>query len=568
MEHPPPEGRLLLGMRYRIGEWQLTPRLNEIRRNGEAVRLEPKTAEVLAFLVEQPGAVVGREKLLSAIWPGVVVGDDALTQAIIKLRKALGDPAREPRYIETISKRGYRLVAPVERIEEEAADPPRPGIARAAPTAISGRARWRRFALAFAGASLLGVGLWLYAPQRPPIQPASQTTITAGIAADPVDALPTIAIVPFEALGSGADASYLSRGIAADLLTDVSQLSGLRVITVSRLNGQVTPLARYLVSGSVQRGPERLDINVRLSDAKSGQQLWAERYSRRTRDLFVVQEEITRRLLDELPVRVSEAERRRLSRRYTRNLEAYDFFLRGKAAFLARTRNENDTARAMYLKALQLDPAFARAYAGLALTYTAEYRNQWTGEGMKALDRASELAQTASRIDPEIPEVYGVLAYVSAVARRHDQAIEHLSKAIALDRSYADAYAFMGAVYTHIGQPSRAIPLLRTAMRLNPEAGFIYFMVLGRAYLFQGDTEQAFLNLREALDRNPADLETHVYMAATLVAAGNPQEAKWEAAEIGALQSGFSTEGWLQTSPMTDAGQKQRLVGWMASIGL
>ena len=95
----------------RVGEWEVDPALNELRRGGEAIRLEPKAIEVLRYLAERPGEVVGREALLSAIWPGVVVGDDALTQAIIKLRRALGDDAHSPRYIETISKRGYRLIA-------------------------------------------------------------------------------------------------------------------------------------------------------------------------------------------------------------------------------------------------------------------------------------------------------------------------------------------------------------------------------------------------------------------------------------------------------------------------
>ncbi len=217
---------------------------------------------------------------------------------------------------------------------------------------------------------------------------------------------------------------------------------------------------------------------------------------------------------------------------------------------------------------IELDPAFARAYAGLALAHTDDYRNQWTTDGQGALSRANELAQTALRMDPELPEVYAVLAYVHAVRLQYDEAIKLLRRAITLAPSYGDGYAYLGAVYTHMGRPADAIPLLRTAMRLNPDAGFIYFVVLGRAYLFLGDIEQASINLREALARNPTDLEARVFMAATLVAAGDLSAASWEAVEVRALKPGFAARQWLRTHPMTNADQKQRLINLLAQVEL
>jgi Tfp pilus assembly protein PilF len=222
----------------------------------------------------------------------------------------------------------------------------------------------------------------------------------------------------------------------------------------------------------------------------------------------------------------------------------------------------------MYRKAIELDPTFARAYAGLALTYTADYRNQWTTDHTGAMVKAFELAHTALQIDPHIPEVHGVLGYVHSVRREHPQAIKYLHQAIARDRSYADAYAHLGAVYTHTGQPERTVPLIRIAMRLNGDSGFVYFLVLGRAYFFQNNTEQASINLREALVRNPADLETRVFMAANFVVAGNVEGAKWEVEEIRNLQPGFAISVWLQTSPMTDAAMKQMLISALAQVGL
>jgi tetratricopeptide (TPR) repeat protein len=215
-----------------------------------------------------------------------------------------------------------------------------------------------------------------------------------------------------------------------------------------------------------------------------------------------------------------------------------------------------------------LDPKFARAYAGLAMTYAMDDRLRESTDRSPALDRATELAETARLIDPDIPETYWALGFVQAQSRHHEQALESLQKAIALDRSFADAYALLGGILTYQGQPAKSIPLLRTAMRLNPDGGSLYFLLLGRAYLFVGDTEQALINLRAALMRNPADVETRVYLAAALAAAGERQAAKWEGDEIRSLEPGFSMRRWLETYPMTSTQQRQRLLTLLAEVNL
>lgn len=559
----------MIAIAWQIGEWRVEPAVNGIGRDGETVRIEPKAMELLVFLADRAGQVVSREELLSALWPGVVVGDDALSQAVIKLRKALRDSAKSPRYIETIPKRGYRLVAPAKPVEVDPPRPPEPPpqIDNASPIPLPGRVPSPRLALTAAVvAALLVAAATLYFVNRVEEVPTAEGPSADDLIVDRLTALPTVAVIPFETQADDADQAYLARGIAADLMTDMSRISGLRIINVSA--DAKTSSARYLVSGSLHRASGALKINVRLVDTRSGQLLWAERYERPLRDLVAVEEEIVGQLMSVLPVKISESEKGQLATRYTRNPDAYDHFLRGKAAFLARTQSENETAKAMYGKAIELDPTFARAYAGLAFTYTADYRNQWTTDGPRALARAVELAHTALQIDPKLAEVHGVLGYVHSARREHAQAIKYLHQAIALDRSYADAYAHLGAVYTHIGQPERTVPLLRTAMRLNADAGFIYFLVLGRAYLFQSDTEQASINLREALARNPADLETRIYTAANLVASRRLEDARWEAEEIRHLQQGFATDSWLQTSPMSDVGMQQRLISLLSQIGL
>jgi DNA-binding winged helix-turn-helix (wHTH) protein/TolB-like protein/Flp pilus assembly protein TadD len=552
--------------RLRIGEWSADPESNELRRGGEALRIEPKAMDVLMLLADRVGRVVSREELFAAVWPGVVVGDEALTQTIIKLRKALGDNSRSPSYIETIAKRGYRLIAPVRQSEAVEATPV--GIALALPRQGPARARRNAPWLGWGAGIVLAAAVAVYFLHSIPPAPPMSDAIDAGDGRQP--AWVTVAVLPFESLGADPEQAYFARGISDNLLTDLSRVSALRLI---RESGAATtsPTAqstRYRISGSVQRESETLRINIHLVDTTTKEQLWSERFERPFGDLFAIQDEMVAKLVELLPGKISEVERQRLAKRYTRSLEAYDYFLQGQASFLVRRSEENEKARELYRKALHLDPKFARAYAALAMTYAMDYRLRESAGALPALDRALELAETARLIDPDIPEVYWAIGFVHAQSRRHEQAIESLQKAIELDRSFADAYAFLGGIHTYIGEPAKSIPLLRTAMRLNPNGGYLYFLLLGRAYLFENDTEQALINLRAASMGNPVDVETRVYLAAALVAAGDHLAAKWEADEIRSLEPGFSRHNWLETYPMTSARQRERMLALLAEVEL
>lgn len=546
-----------------IGEWRVDPAANELTRAGTAVRVEPKVMQVLLQLAECAGGVVSRDQLLDAVWPGVVVGDEALTQTIIKLRRALGDDPRAPAYVETIAKRGYRLVARVRRgtnpsVAENAAQATAGASAPLAPTAA--RPGGRRVAVAAIGALLVAAAAVAYL----------MSTAQAPLPLAPIDAYadaPTVTVVPFDSLGNATDQAYLARGIGNDLMTDLSRLAGVRVIRTGAADATASH-ARYVVTGSVQRDGETLRINVYLTDSQTSQQLWSERLERPFLDLFAVQDEISRGLVEVLPSKLLEAAKLQAARRYTRNLEAYDHFLRGQSQFLVRQAGANDAARESYRKAIELDPAFARAYAGLAMTYAIDPRLRWEADATSSLARALELAETARQIDPDLPEVHWALGFVYTQQRRPDLALQSLNKAVALNRSYADAYALMAGIYTYIGDPAKGIPLIRTALRLDPGGGHLYFLVLGRAYFCNGDAEQAVINLREAAMRNPVDLETRIFLAAALVAANDLRAAQWEADEVHALEPAFSLRDWLQTYPMTDGRQQARLRQLLKQVGL
>jgi DNA-binding winged helix-turn-helix (wHTH) protein/TolB-like protein len=247
--------------RLRVGDWIVERDLNQLSAPGKAVRIEPKAMEVLPHLARQPGQVTSREELLAQVWPGVVVGDDSLTQVIIKLRKALGDDPDRPTYIQTVTKRGYRLVASVVPLVEPASSP------------ASRRARRARWMAGAATAGLLvAAGLWWSLGER-----TRHPTHDAGLAAE-VTGAPTLAIAPFQALGKDSFELLLARGITADLLTDLSKSSGLSVIGFSPLDGRAGgeatghAEARYLVSGTVQRIDDRLRLHVHLREQSTGKQ--------------------------------------------------------------------------------------------------------------------------------------------------------------------------------------------------------------------------------------------------------------------------------------------------------
>ncbi|MBU1394810.1 MAG: winged helix-turn-helix domain-containing protein [Gammaproteobacteria bacterium] len=525
--------------------------------------------DVLLLLARRAGEVISREELLATVWSGSVVGDDTLTQAVIKLRKALGDDTRSPSYIETIAKRGYRLIAKVRAGQGDAPVSASRSGERSAPASVS---HTKRLAWAAGLALLIAVaavsyftalGLLRFARELP--APPAVETVAFGN-------MPTITVLSFDSLGEDSP-DYLARGIAADLATDLAQLSEIRVIRApleAGLSGATgtRAVSRYVVSGNVQPGPDNIKINVWLLDAASGRQLWAERYVRPRRDLIALQEEIVDHLVQALAVKVSETEWRRLASSHTRNLKAYDLFLRAYAAHLTHQPDDNRQARELYRQAAALDPGFARAYGGLAMTYANDYRYQWSSAGADALKHAMELANTAREINPDVREVYWVLAYVHMQRHQPAQALQHLKRAIALDPSYADGYGLMGAVYGYAGEPAKALPPLRYGMRLNPDAGYLYYMTVGEAYFFLGETEQALLNLNKALARNPANLETRIFLAATHAARGDAEAAQWAAEEIRMLAPGFALPAWLETSPLTDSSQKRRVIKLLKGYGL
>jgi tetratricopeptide (TPR) repeat protein len=387
-------------------------------------------------------------------------------------------------------------------------------------------------------------------------------------------ARPTVAVVPFSVDGNDAEPRHLARGLTSDLTADLGQLGGLTLIGgLPTGAGEATapaPLSAssYRVLGDIDPAGERIGLRLVLIETASREQLWSRRYHGRFEALPELQLQAALDLAGVLGIEVTAWERHRLARRHSQSAAAYELLLRAQASLLRREAPANRRARILYRRALDQEPEFARAWGGVALTYAADYRNQWTPDPPAALAEARAAAETAVRLDPELPEVLWVLAYVEVQQRNHARALELLDRAIDLSPSFADAYVLKGAVLTYLGDPQEAVPLLQRAIRLDPGTGYLPHLVLGRAY-FQLDAHaEAIASLREAVTRNPSYLESHVYLAAAAVRAGERDLAEWEVLEIRTLDPDFAPAAWLATNPVSDAGQAEDLLGALAEAGL
>lgn len=500
--------------RYYVLGHIVTPGTHEISLGDKVTRIEPKSMAVLVHLLDHAGQVATRDALQGAIWGDVVVGDDSLTNAIIKLRRAFGDDARNPRLIETIPKKGYRLIATVTSTPETS--PPH---------------RMRLSLLAGVAVAVIIGALWVILDRQDP-----DVTTTA-----PPDGRTRVAVAAFANLSGDPAQDYLVQGVERSILTGLAGIS-----QIAALHASENVAADFRLEGSVQRLDDVIRIDTRLLETGSGIIMTAARHELPISEITTIEAKIVAALALEIDL----AQRMAQSRGLTDSLAAYDLFLRARTALLKRDRAGNDRARVFYERAIARDPKFARAYGGLALVHAANYRNGWGEDGPDTLAQAMAMAETALSIQPNLPEQYWVVGYVHTQRRNLPAAEAALNEALQHDPGYADAFALLGGVKTYAGQPAQTLPLLREAIRLRPEAGYLYFLLLGRAYYFLNDCDQALINLTEAAKRNPSNLETHLYLAACLVQRADIVDAEWELQEIYAIAPDFKLATFFETYPM------------------
>ncbi len=438
--------------------------MSSLLRNGVEVSLQRKAFETLCILVEQAGRLVTKEDLLRQVWPDTLVEENNLNKNISLLRKALGECATGESYIETVPRVGYRFATPVAHVASPAAS-----------SAAGNHA----------------------APELPPRK--------------------SVAVLYFENLSGDKEDEYFRDGMTEDVITELEKIKELRLFprsAVLAFRNKPLPAAQvglqlraaFVLEGSIRRAGCRLRITARLSETSTGHSVWAERYDRGMEDVFAIQDEIAQNIALALRVMLTEKEKREIEKIPTSNIQAYDYYLRGRQFFYQMRRQGLEYARQMFARAIAIDSGYARAYAGVAdccsfLYMWFESREDILGEALSASRRAVEL-------DPQSPVAHASLGLAQFLGRNHEEARKEFETALGLCTELFEAYYFYGRSCFAQGQFEKAAALFGQASQANPD-DYQAPSLRGLCFRALGRPEEAREALRDCLQKVEHHLQLH-----------------------------------------------------------
>jgi len=388
----------------------------------------------------------------------------------------------------------------------------------------------------------------------------------------------SVAVLYFENVSGIKEDEYFRDGITEDIITELSKIRGLKIFSrppvLAYRDKQVTPAqigqklrAAYVLTGSVRRSGNRLRISGQLIDTGTDFPLWSERYDRDLKGIFALQDEITQKILTALQVKLTQGEQELLLvHKYPDNLEAYDYFLRGWTYYFRFTKETNTQAQQMFERAVNLDPKFAAAYAGLSIAYLQEWVNQWS-QDPQTLEQVLKLGQRAVALEDSLPLAHTALSWVYLLKKQLEQAIAETERAIALDPNYALGYADLAMFLNLAGQPEEAIGLAEKAMRLDPHYPAFFVSYLGQSYYLLRRYEEAIAAQKRALTLSPDFLYAHAFLAASYSESGRAEEAWAEAAEVLRVSPNFSLEVLWQMLPSRDP-ETDRILAALRKAGM
>jgi adenylate cyclase len=434
--------------------------------------------------------------------------------------------------------------------------------------------RARMLALLILIAGVAAIGIWNFYWRAPKIEPASKEKM-----AYPLPDKPSIAVLPFVNMSGDPKQEFFSDGITEDIITALSKVPMLFVIArnstftykgkavnVKQISEELG--VRYVMEGSVQKSANRVRITAQLIDALSGDHIWAERYDRDLKDIFDLQDEVTRNILTAMQVKIMEGEQALHRDKGIRNLNCYLKLLEGKNYANQFDIEGNGLARRMGEEALVMCPESSSAYNLLAITYMMDY---WLGSGkspQESIEKAIELARKAISLDDTYAQSHGLLSFLYSIKREHEKALAEGERAVALDPNGADVYAWYAMSLNFAGKPEEALPLFQKAIRLNPFGPTWYFFNLGNAFLFTDRPEEAASAYKKALQRSPDNLLAHVFLATAYSMMSREKEARAEAAEVLRINPKFSVDYFAKTLPFKDQKATNNLINALHKAGL
>jgi TolB-like protein/Tfp pilus assembly protein PilF len=474
-----------------FGRFRILPHRREVLADNRPIELGGRAYDVLMVLVEANGAVIGKDELMSRVWPGRIVEEGNLRAQISALRIALGDTD----LIRTVPGRGYQFTAEI-------------------------RTR-------------TGYG---------------QGPLEQEISIAPPAAAPRLSIVvlPFINFSDDREQQYFADGITEDLTTDLSRLAGYSIIsrntafTYRNRPSETKQIGRelgvrYVLEGSVQRSRNRVRVSVQLIDAETDTHLWADRLDRDADDLFVLQNEIASQIAGALHVELIGAEAARPSVQP----DALDYVLRARALYLGNvpTRDNYAAQIALYERALALDPGSEKIQSFLAWQLAARVLDQMSNTAAADLARAETLADHALAALPRRALAHYAKAQVLRAQLRFEQAISEYETVLAFNRNWAHAIAALGYCKFLTGLIDEAIPAQERAIRLSPRDPeiWLYYFWIGQVHLLQSRVGEAILWFEKARRANPEHPLPHAYLASADALNGESGRAAAELARAGEL---------------------------------
>lgn len=543
---------------FLLGNVLVDPANGRVLSEGTEYKLEPRMMDVLVYLADHSGNVVSREELEQKVWQGRIVGYDALTGAMRKLRKILNDDARHPRIIETIPKKGYRLLVTV--IEQADGDE----------QLTSSNKRIHRKCLSYALLliTVMALALTIYFTGLP----GEDNQLTK--------APYTIAVLPFNNLGGDSAQEYFVDGMTDDLITELAKNPGLFVIArdstfiYKNHTMDVRQIARelgvrFILSGSVRQAEDRLRLNAQLINADDGRIVWADSYNGKLKNVFSLQDKITDNIITSLAIGLHTPAALLGSDDKPINIEAYDYFLHGRNRFFRyASKQDNQKARELYERAIALDNDYAVAYAMLAWTYAFDAMNGWSDDRNASLEQALDYANQALSRNEALPVAYFVTGLVYREFGQYERAKGEAEKSLMYDPSYANAYVLLATLLYYTGHAEAGLEKIKLAMRLNPHHPYNYPFHLGQAYFILQRYDEAIDAFGQGLDSNPSSERMHVWLAAAYIKANRPEDAKWEAEQVLAINPDFDIEKIKQAFPFNDPNDLERFLSAIRLAGL
>lgn len=385
---------------------------------------------------------------------------------------------------------------------------------------------------------------------------------------------PSIVVLPFANMSNDAEQEYFSDGVTEDVITDLSKISGLMVIaratafTFKETKQAVSEICTQLgvnfaLTGSIRKAGNRVRVSAQLVDAARGDPLWADRYDRELTDVFEVQDDVTRQIVSALELTLSEFEKSMIQHDATRNVDAHDFFIKGRELVFGAKKDLEmfSDSTSLFRKSMEIDPEFGGPHAGMAMAHLLNYQNLWTEDAEHSLIAAREYAKNAVKKDPKDAFAHYVAAQVGFFNKDYAQWSDHVNQALMISPNYAHALNLSALLYIYTGEPKRAVPIIERAMRLDPAFQQQAIHFLGTAYFVAGDYEAAVSLFKDRILVNPNTDLSRGFMASALGHLGRIEEANDVWRELLKVNPSYSAEAHIARLPFQDNIVPQTFIG-------